>query len=388
MTTLTHLECGLCGRVFDLSEPHLLCPCGGPLLARYDLERARRSWSREWVRNGPSTMWRYAPVLPVRRPGAVVSLGEGMTPLVRAARLGERLGAADLWIKDEGANPTGSVKARAMACAVSMALEQGVRKVGAASMGNAGAALAACAASAGVQAHLFLPRSAPPQVQLQCRACGGRVRLVEGGLAECRRALEEDREAEGRRDLTPLREPYGLEGAKTLGYELAEQFNWEPPEAILLPVGEGMNLIGVWKAFQELEALGWIAGRCPRLVAVRVEGCSAVAAELAVPRPLAEALSSKAIASSGGMVATAGEAELLETGLETARLEGVLPSPEGAACVAALRRLLAEGALDPGRRIVLCNPASGWKRWELYAARLGREPSGEADKLGGLITPR
>ncbi len=388
MTTLSHLECGLCGRVFDPGERPLRCGCGGPLLVRYDLERARRSWSRDWVRNGPSTMWRYAPVLPVRRPDAIVSLGEGMTPLIRAARLGERLGAPQLWIKEEGANPTGSVKARAMACAVSMAREEGVRKLAAASMGNAGAALAACAASAGLDAQVYLPASAPRSVQLECRACGARVRLVEGGPAECRRALEEDREAEGRRDVSPLREPYGLEGAKTLGYELAEQFNWEPPAAILLPVGAGMTLIGVWKAFEELAELGWIAGRGPRLVAVRVEGCSAVAAELAVPGPLAEGLWAKAIASGGGAVAAVGEAELLETGLETARLEGILPSPEGAACVAALGRLLAEGALDPGRRIVLLNPGAGMKRRELYAGRLGRESAGEADKLGGLITPR
>jgi len=408
MTTFSHLECGLCRRTYQPSEAQGVCRCGGLLLARYDLELARRSWSRDWVRNAPATMWRYTPVLPVRTPGSVVSLGEGMTPLVRAERLGRRLGLNQLWIKDEGRNPTGSVKARGIACAISMILELEKRLAVIASLGNAAVGVAAYAASAGLEAHVFLPRSAARSVIAECRLYGAQVTLVEGGLAECVRALDRLPAAEGRHDLSAPREPYRLEGAKTLGYELAEQFNWDLPEAVLYPVGQGLGLVAIRKAFEEMEILGWIPGHTPRLIAVQTEGCrplveafrqqreraepvrsvATVAAETAVEEPAGDFLALRALLASRGAAVAVTDSELLEAGLQMARLEGVLPSPEGAACAAAIPKLVEAGALDPHERVVLINTAGGLRSLEVWARRLGPAPAAETDKLGGLITPR
>jgi len=331
MPTLTHLECGRCRKAADAAAVASRCPCGGELLARYDLEAIRRSWSREWLGHAPATMWRYAPLLPVANPNSIVSLGEGMTPLVRARRLGAALGLKDLWIKDEGVNPAGSVEARGFSCAVSMAAEGGIREVSLSAAGDAACALAAYAAAAGVHAAIGFPRGVSQTSYVECLACGATVSpgAPAGGGG-----------------------PYHLEGVKTVGCEIAEQFRWELPGAILAPAG-GI-LPAMEKAFDELEALTWISSKRPRLVAVE-------------PGSLHE---------------------MLEAGLELARTEGILPSPEGGACLAALRRLAAEGALDPEDRIVLLNPASGRQYAELYATRIRPTSLTEQDKLGGLITPR
>ncbi|MDP2998856.1 MAG: threonine synthase [Bryobacterales bacterium] len=408
MTTLTHLECTRCARRFEAGQVWNLCECGGPLAARYDLERARQSWSRDWVNNGPSNIWRYAPVLPVSKPAAMISLGEGMTPLVRTPRLGERLGASDLWVKDDGVNPTGSFKARGLACAVAMALELGIRKLAIPSAGNAAGALAAYAAAAGIEAHIFMPRDVPQSNFIECMAFGARVTLVDGLIGDCARMVAQGAEKEGWFDVGTLKEPYRIEGKKTMGYELAEQFRWALPGAILYPTGGGVGLIGMWKAFAELEALGWVVGKRPKMIAVQMEGCQpvvrafqqgrpqcefwhgawTVASGLRVPQPLGDVLILDAIRASGGTAIAVSDQEALDAGLELAALEGVFAAPEGAACVAALPKLIARGALDPSERIVIYNTGAGLKYLEAWSTRFPRQAPGDQDKLGGLITPR
>jgi threonine synthase len=408
MTTLPHLECTRCARRFEAGRAWNLCGCGGPLTARYDLERARQSWSRDWVNNGPSNLWRYAPVLPVSKPSAMISLGEGMTPLVRVPRLGERLGASDLWVKDDGVNPTGSFKARGLACAVSMALELGIRKVAIPSAGNAASALAAYAAAAGIEAHIFMPRDVPQSNFIECKSFGARVTLVDGLIGDCARMVAQGAAKEGWFDFSTLKEPYRIEGKKTMGYELAEQFRWALPGAVLYPTGGGVGLIGMWKAFAELEALGWVAGKRPKMIAVQMEGCQPVvrafeqgrsqcefwrdawtlASGLRVPQPLGDFLVLDAIRASGGVAIAVSDQEALDAGLELAALEGVFAAPEGAACVAALPKLIARGALDAAERIVIYNTGAGLKYLEAWSTRFPREAPGDQDKLGGLITPR
>src|SRR5579859_7189175 len=274
--TLTHLECSLCSRKFEAGKIHNLCECGGPLLARYDLEKLRRTWSREQIVSGPNSMWRYGPVLPPTRQTSIISLGEGMTPLVRTTRLGTRLGAQQLWVKDEGLNPTGSFKARGLSCAVSMAVELGIRKLAIPSAGNAASAMAAYAAAAGLEAHIFMPQDVPQANFLECKAYGARVTLVDGLISDCARIVAERREQEGWFDLSTLKEPYRIEGKKTMGYELAEQLGWRLPGVIVYPTGGGTGLVGMWKAFDELERIGLIGSERPRMIAVQAEGCAPI----------------------------------------------------------------------------------------------------------------
>jgi threonine synthase len=398
MTTLTHLECSRCGSAYDPAAGRGLCACGGPLLARYDLDAARTGWSRDWIANAPATMWRYAPVLPVRKPPSIVSLGEGMTPLIHARRLGERLGAAGLWIKDEGLNPTGSLKARGFSCAVSMAVELGIPKVAVRSGGNAASALAAYAAAAAIEAQVFLPGDAPSSNYVECRTYGARVERAGRPMAP----------AEGWFDLGVFQEPYRIEGSKTLGYEIAEQLSWTLPDAIVCPVGEGLGLIGAWKAFEELEQLAWTVAKRPRMIAVQAEGCQPIvqafaegtprvrrfenartlAAGLRVPEPSGDSLILGILRESGGAAVAVSDREIVDAGLELAALEGIFAAPEGAAAIAALPKLLADGRLKRDERIVICNTGSGLKNPEAYMTRFPHAAAGEQDKLGGLITPR
>ena len=384
-----------------------LCECGGPLLAHYDLDRIRQRWRRREVAKGPASMWRYAPVLPPAD-DAIVSLGEGWTPMIRSRHLGARLGAEALWIKDEGLNPTGSFKARGLSCAVSMCVELGIRKTAIPSAGNAGSALAAYAAAAGIEAHIFMPRDVPQANYLECKAYGARVTLVDGLISDCARIVAERAPAEGWFDISSLKEPYRIEGKKTMGYEVAEQLGWELPEAIFYPTGGGVGLIGMWKAFDEMERLGWIGSRRPRMIAVQAEGCQpvvrafeehedrsrffedsrTVAAGLRVPKPLGDFLILRAVRESGGTAIAVSDEEMLDAGVQLASEEGIYAAPEGAASVAALAKLLACGFLKPSDRIVLYNTGSGLKYPEAYATRFPRTASGEQDKLGGLITPR
>ncbi|MGA3096349.1 MAG: threonine synthase [Bryobacteraceae bacterium] len=406
MPIATHLECSLCHNRLDAGRKNNLCACGGPLLVRYDLDKIRQRWRRRDVRGGPASMWRYAPLLPPAAE-AVVSLGEGWTPLLRSRRLGARLGADALWFKDEGLNPAASFKARGLACAVSMCVELGISRVAIASAGNAAGALAAYAAAAGMEAHIFLPKDVPQSNFLECRAYGAEVTLVDGLIGDCGRLLAE-RAAGDWFDVSTLQEPYRVEGKKTMGYEVAEQMDWELPDAILCPAGGGMCLIGMWKAFDEMERLGWIGSRRPRMIAVQAEGCQpivrafeedqararfwedarTVAAGLRVPKPLGDFLILDILRASGGAAVAVSDAQILDAGAALASEEGIYAAPEAAACVAALPRLLASGLLKSADRIVIFNTGSGLKYAEAYATRFPRPASGEQDKLGGLITPR
>ena len=319
MPKATLLECSLCKQTFDAGQVANLCTCGGPLLVRFDLGVIRHRWLRRDVAHGPSTMWRYAPVLPPSDE-FIVSLGEGWTPLVRTRRLGSRLGADSLWVKDEGLNPTGSFKARGLSCAVSMCRELGVKKVAIPSAGNAASAMAAYAAAAGIEAHIFMPQDVPQANYLECMAYGAHVTLVDGLISDCGRMVAERGPAEGWFDVSTLKEPYRIEGKKTMGYEVAEQMDWELPDAIFYPTGGGVGMIGMWKAFDEMEKLGWIGSRRPKMIAVQAEGCQpvvrafeenqersrlcenahTVAAGLRVPKPLGDYLTLKAVRESGG----------------------------------------------------------------------------------------
>jgi threonine synthase len=391
MPKATHLECSLCHDKLEAGVIANLCACGGPLLVRYDLDRIRHRWRRREVANGPTSMWRYAPLLPPANE-SIVTLGEGWTPLVRTERLGARIGADDLWVKDEGLNPTASFKARGLACAISMCVELGIRKVAIPSAGNAASAMAAYAAAAGIEAHVFMPRDVPQANYLECMAYGAHVTLVDGLIGDCGRMLAERGPAEGWFDVGTLKEPYRIEGKKTMGYEVAEQLDWELPDAIFYPTGGGVGLIGMWKAFEEMERLGWIGGRRPKMIAVQAEGCQpvvrafeeneprsrfyenahTVAAGLRVPKPLGDFLVLNAVRQSGGTAIAVSDEAMLEAGAQLAADEGIYAAPEGAACVAALEKLLASGFLKRTDRIVLYNTGSGLKYPEAYSARFPR----------------
>ena len=392
MTTLTHLECGLCHQHHDAAQLQNLCSCGGPLLARYDLEKVRASWNRDWIPNGPSSMWRYAPVLPVSKPSAIVSLGEGMTPLLRTPRLGAKLGATDLWVKDEGVNPTGSFKARGLSCAISMCVELGAKKVAIPSAGNAAGAMAAYAAAAGLEAHIFMPRDVPQSNFIECSATGAHVTLVDGLISDCARIVGQRKQAEGWFEVSTLKEPYRIEGKKTMGYEVAEQFRWQLPGAIFYPCGGGVGLIGMWKAFEEMETLGWIGPKRPKMIAVQAEGCApivrafesgastsaffenahTIASGLRVPKALGDFLVLDAVRASGGTCVAVADGDMIEAGVELASSEGIFAAPEGGACVAALKQLLANGFLEPNERIVIYNTGTGLKYLEAYSPRFPR----------------
>jgi threonine synthase len=407
-TSVTHLECSLCNRKYDAGKPWNLCECGGPLLVGYDLPRIREVWSLDSFASAQESMWRYAPILPVQHETSIITLGEGMTPLIPARRTGARIGAMDLLIKDEGLNPTGSFKARGMSCAVSMCVELGLKKLAAPSAGNAASALAAYAAAAGLEAHIFMPDDVPQANFIECKAYGAHVTLVDGLISDCAKIVAERGPKEGWFDLSTLKEPYRIEGKKTMGYEVAEQLGWELPDAIFYPTGGGVGMIGMWKAFDEMEALGWIGPERPKMIAVQAEGCqpvvrafqagaersqfwdgaSTVASGLRVPKPLGDFLVLKAVRESGGTAIAVPDSELLAAGIKLAAEEGIFVCPEGGACVAAAARLISEGFLKHDDQIVIYNTGSGLKYLEAYSTRFPRVPGGETDKLGGLITPR
>jgi threonine synthase len=353
-------------------------------------------------------MWRYAFALPVIHQSSIISLGEGMTPLIPAGRTGKRIGSADLLIKDEGLNPTGSFKARGLSCAISMAVELGVKKLAIPSAGNAASALAAYAAAAGIEAFIFMPQDVPQANFIECKAYGANVTLVDGLISDCGRIVAERKDKEGWFDVSTLKEPYRIEGKKTMGYEVAEQLGWELPDAIFYPTGGGVGMIGMWKAFEEMEALGWIGPKRPKMIAVQAEGCqpvvrafnegaersqfwegaSTVASGLRVPKPLGDFLVLNAVRQSGGTAIAVSDTDLIDAGLKLAEEEGIFAAPEGAACIVAAERLLSEGFLRRDDKIVIYNTGSGLKYLEAYSTRFPRVAGGETDKLGGLITPR
>jgi threonine synthase len=407
MGSPARLRCSQCPLTFSPLELHNLCSCGAPLLVGYDLETIRTKWTKSDLLRAPFSLWRYAPVLPCEASEAV-TLEEGFTPLLRARSLGKELGADGLWVKDEGRNPTDSFKARGLSCAVSMAKKLGAKKLAISSAGNAGGALAAYAARAGLESFIFMPSDVPQANFVECVAAGAHVTLVDGLISDCGRLIAERKEKEGWFEVSTLKEPYRIEGKKTMGYEVAEQFDWQLPDAILYPCGGGVGLIGMWKAFAELEAVGWIDSKRPKMISVQAKGCEpitkafeegrdtatfwsgayTVASGLRVPKALGDFLVLRAIRESHGTALSISDQEMLDAGLLLARCEGVFAAPETGACVAAARRLLSQGFLKPEERILIFSTGSGFKYIEAYSTRFIRRGASEQDKLGGLITPR
>ena len=379
---LTHLECPECGSRFNAEELQSFCPtCKSPLLARYDLEALRADLTRETVSKRGRGIWRWAELLPVRIPHNRLTLGEGDTPLVRVDRLGGQLGLENLYVKDESTNPTGSFKARGLCMAVARAVELGVTAFSIPTAGNAGGALAAYAARAGVEAHVFMPADAPLFNQREVKTAGMDLRLVDGLINDAARLAAAEGAEKGWFDVSTFKEPYRAEGKKTMGLELAEAFGWDLPDVILYPTGGGTGLVGMWKAFAELEALGWIGPRRPRMVVVQAEGCApavrafeqgaartelwqnahTLASGLRVPALFADRLVLRAVRESNGTALAVSDEEISAAQRELARVEGIFAAPEGAATVAALRHLKAGGWVQPEERIVLFNTGSGLK---------------------------
>ena len=384
---LTHLACTLCGKQHDANVPHNVSPCcQKPLFAHYDLAAAGRTLTKEALRTRAKSLWRYREVLPVRTDMDIVSLGEGFTPLLPAPRLGAKHRMAKLFIKDEAQNPTGSFKARGMTTAVSMAKQFRLKKLAVPSAGNAAGALAAYAARAGMEAHIFMPRDTPRANIIECEQMGAHVTLINGLITDCGAEVARRKTTEGWFDVSTLKEPYRAEGKKTLGYELAEQLNWTLPDVILYPTGGGTGLIGMWKAFDEMEKLGWIGSRRPRMFTVQATGCQPIvrafetgekfaaehmgahtkASGLRVPKAIGDFIMLEALRKSGGGAIAVSDEEMITCTKEVGAAEGVFPAPEGAACYAALKTLLAAKKVRAEETVVLFNTSTGLKYLECY----------------------
>jgi threonine synthase len=380
-TFVSHLECSATGEVLPADTLQNLSPAGKPILVRYDLEAARAALDREGLRARPADLWRYRELLPVRRPADAVSLGEAMTPLIRLPALERCLGGGEIIVKDESRLPTGSFKARGIALAVSMARALGVTRMAMPTNGNAGAALAAYASRAGLRATVFCPDDTPEVNIRETALQGATVYRVNGLINDCGRLVAQGREAAGWFDVSTLKEPYRIEGKKTMGLELAEQLGWDVPDAIFYPTGGGTGLIGMWKAFAELEALGWLGARRPRMVAVQASGCApivraydegnehaepwqdahTVASGIRVPAALGDFLILRAVRESGGFAIAVDDDAIMAARADVASREGLLLCPEGAATVAACEQALGDGRIGRGDRVVLFNCASGLK---------------------------
>ena len=382
MSFLIDLECSDCGRRLTSDELQNLCPdCARPLLARYDTDGAAEALTPEILAMREPNMWRYREMLPVRDESAIVTLSEGGTPLIHARRLGDRLGMDGLYIKDESVNPTGSFKARGLSMAVSRALELGAESLAIPSAGNAGGALSAYGAKAGIPVYVFMPRDTPRPFIVECRAHGAAVELVDGLITDCGKLVAARKDAEGWFDVSTLKEPYRVEGKKTMGYELAEQCGWVLPDAILYPAGGGTGLIGMWKAFSEMEALGWIGPERPRMIAVQAAGCQPIvraweqqwpdapewenartlASGLRVPAAVGDKLMLAAIRESGGDAVAVPDGDMVKGVREIGTCEGIFAAPEGGAVLAGLRKMIALGRIDRADRVVLFNTGSGHK---------------------------
>ncbi len=387
-STLTHLECGYCGRSVDAGAPANLCPaCAKPLLARYDLAAAARTMTKQALAQREATLWRYAEVLPVQDPAFIVSLGEGWTPLLDARRLGETIGCPNTLIKDESLNPTGSFKARGLSVAVSRAWELGASSLAIPSAGNAAGALSAYAAAAGLPAHVFMPKDVPASFRVECAVLGAQVTLIDGLITDCGAAVRQGAAEHGWFDVSTLKEPYRLEGKKTMGYELAEQMGWRLPDVIIYPTGGGTGLVGMWKAFAEMEELGLIGPQRPRMVSVQSTGCAplvrafeqgdefaapwqgakTVADGLRVPAAVGDFLILRALRESRGTAIAVSDEDMLASARRMGRHTGIFPAPEGAACLAAQMRLLEEGWIGHDETVVLFNTGTGLKYAHLWA---------------------
>lgn len=384
---LSHLECAFCSRQLDADRLWNLCPdCGKPLLARYDLTAVAQALSPADLSHREPTVWRYRELLPVRDSRHILSLGEGGTPLVHAARLGAELGFRQLYVKNEGLNPTGSFKARGMAVAVSRARELGVRVLAIPSAGNAGSAMSAYAAAGGLAACVFMPADVPPTFQAECHVLGAEITLVDGLINDCGRRAAEEGQRCGWFDLSTFKEPYRVEGKKTMGYELVEQLGWTLPDVIIYPTGGGTGLIGMWKAFDEMEQLGWIGPQRPRMVTVQAAGCAPMvkafhtgqefaepwpgAATLAdglrVPAAIGDFMILRVLRESGGTALAVSDEEMLTAIRLLGRTQGIFACPEGASSLAAFQHLRRQGWIADDEVVVLFNTGSGLKYTHLW----------------------
>jgi threonine synthase len=386
-SNLVALECSACNKKYDASVEQHLCTCGKPLLARYDLRRAGATLTLENLKSRTRTLWRYAEVLTNDPP---ISLGEGMTALIHAERLGATMGLNRLYVKDEGLNPTGSFKARGMTVAVSRAKKLGAKALAAPTAGNAGGALAAYAAAAGLPAVIVMPADTPSANVMECQAFGAKVVKLNGLISDCGKYVAEHKDREGWYDVSTLKEPYRVEGKKTMGYELWEQFGGKLPNVILYPTGGGVGLIGMCKAFDEMQEMGWIGAERPRMVAVQAEGCApivkaweahqnstqffpnaaTIASGLRVPGPLGDLLILSMLRQTNGTALTVTDDEMLHAGRELASLEGIFAAPEGAATVVGARKLAASGWIKPHETVVLFNTGTGYKYSEAWQRAL------------------
>jgi len=394
----THFECTKCGAHIDADHPQTVCPNdGGVLYVRYSLKNIKKDFNRGSLASLPATMWRYAEVLPDAPP---VSLGEGFTPMLPSREF------SNVFIKEEGLNPTGSFKARGMSVAVTMAKAYRLKRLAAPSAGNAASALAAYAAAAGIEAHIFMPRDVPMANRVECESYGARVTLVDGLISDCVRMVAERKEKEGWFDVSTLKEPFRLEGKKTMGYEVAEQFDWKVPQGIIYPTGGGVGLIGMWKAFEEMETLGWIGSGRPKMVVVQSSGCAPIvkawneggltsdfwpdattlAAGLRVPKAYGDYLILDILKQSGGIAVAATDAEIMEAFHHWARVEGIFAAPEGAASLVAYRKLRAQGFFSAEDRVVLFNTGSGLKYLDVLEKQK-KSGAPAARQIGGIIGP-
>ena len=390
MTFLTHLECGMCSKILDADKRWNLCPqCSKPLLARYNLDAVKKAINPGIISQRASNLWRYREVLPVNDPVNILTLGEGFTPLVHAQRLGKELGFTKLYIKDEGLNPTGSFKARGLCVAVSRAKELGITSLSIPTAGNAGGAMSAYAALAGMAAYVFMPNDVPKPFINECKALGSSVTLIDGLITDCAKAAAEGVQEFGRFDVSTLKEPYRIEGKKTMGYEVAEQMNWKLPDVIIYPTGGGTGLVGMWKAFDEMEKLGWIDSQRPRMVTVQSEGCApmvkafkegkefaalwpgakTLADGLRVPAAVGDFLILRALRESSGTAVAVPDSEIMAGANLMGKTQGIFPAPEGGATVAAFIQLRRQGWIKDHETVVLFNTGSGHKYahlWDSY----------------------
>ena len=382
-----YLECTNCHKEYDYVNPYRTCQeCGKVLYVKYDMEKARKNFDRNSLVGRVSSMWRYYEMMPIKDESNIVSLGEGMTPLLKADNLGKALNCSDIYIKDEGCNPTGSVKARGLSAAVSRAKELGVTKLTMPSAGNAGGALSLYCARGNLEANVFMPKDAPIANKRESSDAGAKLTLIDGLISDAGKISREQAQEKGLFDVSTLQEPYRAEGKKTMGYEIAEQLQWDTPDVIIYPTGGGTGLIGIWKAFQEMQELGWIDKPKTRMIAVQSEGCAPIvkayqsgalnaemwndaktfAAGIRVPSAIGDYLILEAIRKSSGTALTVTDMEMMECISIMASNEGIYPAPEGAATLAALKLLLASNEVKPEEKIVLMNTGNAYKYLDMW----------------------
>lgn len=382
------LTCSNCSLSFDQWQVQTFCPhCQKPLVAGYDLDEIKKVITKEEIRSRPRSMWRWHELLPITTPGHIVSLGEGDTPMLHLPNLGSQIGFQNLFLKDEGCNPTGSFKARGLAGAISKAKELGIKKVIIPTAGNAGGAMAAYASRAGMQAHVVMPKDTPSANRIESQIVGAVVEMVDGVISDAAKIAARLSQEQGWFDLSTFKEPFRLEGKKVMGFEIAEVFNWNLPDVIIYPTGGGTGLVGIWKAFQELKKMGWIEeSRLPRMIVVQATGCAPVvkafetnavscefwanahtiASGLRVPRSFADQLILSTIRESGGTAIAVGDQEIMNAQKQLAAAEGVFSAPEGAATLAGLFEMQKQGLVKPDEKIVLLNTGTGLKYLNLF----------------------